>query len=52
MSEHVAGVITRDVSLSGCATLAAWHVTGRLTCPTAHLYIQVQYPNVVVGGAM
>ncbi len=21
------------VSLSGCVTLAAWHVTGRLTCP-------------------
>ncbi len=46
------------VSLSGCVMLAAWHVTGRLAlpgrlaCPTPLLYIQVQYPNAVLEGAM
>jgi hypothetical protein len=31
--------------LSGCVTLAPWHVTGRLTCPAPLLYTytQVQY---------
>ncbi len=34
--------------LQSCVTLAAWHVTGRLTCQMPLLYTQVQYPKAVL----